>query len=146
MKIQFFVEGKPEPGGSKRAFYVPKLKRAVVTDDNPKAKDWKALVKAVARKNYLGDPLGCALRVFCLFTVARPKHHYRTGKKSHLLRDNAPQYPTTKPDGTKLFRSTEDALTGVIWDDDAQVVSQTIQKRYAELGKPTGAYLIIEEA
>lgn len=143
MKLKFFVEGKPEPGGSKKIVRIGPNYR--IADANDKAKDWKEDVKKIARRIYEGEPLSCALRVFCLFSVARPKSHYRTGKNSHLLRENAPKHPTTKPDGTKLFRSTEDALTGVIWVDDAQVVSQTVQKRYAELGEPLGASLIIEE-
>ena len=37
-----------------------------------------------------------------------------------------------KPDVLKLARSTEDALTGLIWMDDAQVWEMQILKRYSE--------------
>jgi len=33
----------------------------------------------------------------------------------------------------KLARAVEDALTGVIWADDAQIVDEVIRKRY---GRP----------
>jgi Holliday junction resolvase RusA-like endonuclease len=39
--------------------------------------------------------------------------------------------PVVMPDATKLLRGLEDALTGVVWHDDAQIVSQHVEKRYA---------------
>jgi Holliday junction resolvase RusA-like endonuclease len=49
------------------------------------------------------------------------------------LKPNAPKYPTTRPDALKLARAAEDALTGIIWTDDAVTVDLTIKKRYGEL-------------
>ena len=40
--------------------------------------------------------------------------------------------PVVKPDLSKLLRSTEDALTGVLWADDCQVVRAHISKEYHE--------------
>jgi len=40
-------------------------------------------------------------------------------------------FPASRPDLTKLIRSVEDALTGILWRDDAQVISQVALKRYA---------------
>lgn len=135
-RITFFVPGKAQPGGSKR-FYG----KGRVVDDNPKAANWKNLVALVARQETDGTLLHGPLSVTCIFHIVRPKNHYRTGKNAHILRDDAPPYPITKPDATKLWRSTEDALTGVIWNDDAQVVEQIISKIYS----PTpGAHIAIE--
>ena len=64
--------------------------------------------------------------------MPRPKGHYRTGKNALILRKNAPEHPTTKPDATKLLRSTEDALTGILWKDDAQIWCQNVTKTYGE--------------
>lgn len=129
--ITFFVPGKPEPGGSKRGFVVKG--RAILTDANKNVAGWKQDVKAFAAQTYKGDLLDGALEVQMIFFLERPKSHYRTGKNSHLLRDDAPKYPTSKPDATKLCRSTEDALTGVVWTDDARIVNQLNAKRF---GKP----------
>lgn len=139
IRISFFVSGTPQPGGSKRAFI--RGKRAVVVDDNPKSNGWKADVKTAAEAAWQGQLLDEPLRVTCIFFQLRPKSHYRTGKNSHLLREDAPQFPTTKPDATKLFRSTEDAMTGVIYTDDAAIVAQHIFKRY---GPKPGARITIE--
>ncbi len=37
-----------------------------------------------------------------------------------------------KPDATKLVRALEDALTRIVWKDDAQVVTQVVHKRFGE--------------
>jgi crossover junction endodeoxyribonuclease RusA len=57
-----------------------------------------------------------------VFSFARPKSHYRTGRNAHLLRDGIPGQPMSAPDLSKLARATEDALTDAgVWTDDARV-------------------------
>jgi Holliday junction resolvase RusA-like endonuclease len=129
--IEFFVPGKAQPGGSKKAFYIPSLGRPVVTEANAKAAGWKQDVKVFAKQAYDGPLITGAVRVQCIFHVERPKGHYGSGKNAGQVKASAPQYPTSKPDSTKLFRSTEDAITGVIWKDDAQVVEQVVSKIYS---------------
>jgi crossover junction endodeoxyribonuclease RusA len=73
------------------------------------------------------------------FRLPRPKGHY--GVKG--LRPSAPPYPVTKPDLTKLLRALEDALKGLAWRDDSQVVAQRITKDYTD-GAP-GAHVRIVE-
>lgn len=127
--LAFTVHGTPEPAGSKKA--VPMGRgpgaRWGVVDANPKAKGWKGKVEQVAGEVMAGRPLLTGpLELRCAFYRARPKGHF--GKRG--LRDAAPPYPTTKPDTTKLLRGVEDALTGVVWHDDAQVVVQIVCKLY----------------
>lgn len=140
--IEFFVHGEPKPSGSKRGFYVAKLKRVVITDDNKRSRDWKTDVQqsAIAHRN--GGLLEGALKLTVVFFVLRPKSHYRTGNYSAILRDNAPDFPCKKPDCTKLVRCVEDALNQVLWRDDSQVVTQSITKRY---GNEPGALVRISE-
>jgi Holliday junction resolvase RusA-like endonuclease len=40
--------------------------------------------------------------------------------------------PTVKPDLSKLYRAAEDAMTGIVFVDDAQVVEATVRKVYGE--------------
>ena len=40
------------------------------------------------------------------------------------------QHPSVKPDLSKLIRSTEDAMTGILYADDAQVVDIRSRKHY----------------
>lgn len=134
--ISFFVHGTPQPAGSKRAFVLKKAGaytgRAIVTDANPRSKDWKTDVRREAERNYQGEPWDCPISLVLEFFVARPKGHFGTGKNANILKSSAQPFPTSKPDATKLCRGVEDALTGLAWVDDAQIVTQRITKRYAD--------------
>lgn len=137
--ISLVFHGHPQPGGSKRA--VGRGKFTSIIDANPKAATWKESAAWQARQQYRGDPLTGPLRVRFTFYRARPKGHFRTGRHSESLRPSAPRYPATKPDATKLVRALEDALTGVVWQDDARIVEQTAVKTW---GIP-GALVEVEE-
>lgn len=123
--IAFVVHGHPEPAGSKRS--VPMGQRWGVIDANPKSKGWKLIVEQVAGEVMAGRPLlQGALELRLTFYVQRPKGHH--GKKGLL--PSAPAYPMVKPDVLKLARGVEDALTGVVYRDDAQIVDEVLAKRY----------------
>ncbi len=51
--------------------------------------------------------------------------------------------PTAKPDSDKLARSACDAMTGILWNDDSQVVSVCAEKRIARIGETPGCHLHI---
>lgn len=130
--IEVWVPGLPAPAGSKKGFYVKKIKRVVITDDCKRSKPWMATVKHFAFAAW-GDrpPLEGAVRLEVVFRLPRPKGHYRSGRNASQVRPSAPLYPMVKPDATKLLRAVEDALTGILWRDDAQVVHQTVEKVYS---------------
>lgn len=121
--IDITVHGKPEPAGSKKAFVITdkgKTKaRAVVVDANTKSTVWKASVARQALEQYEDAPLEGPLAVAFIFFLTKPKSVKR-------------EKPSVRPDLTKLIRAVEDALTGVIWKDDAQIVRQTASKDYTE--------------
>lgn len=130
---EFTVYGIPQPGGSKKGFIVrPKGKkpRVVITDDNEeKVKPWRNNVEAVASELIGERPMFAGpLMLVAEFYVPRPKGHYGT----YGVRRSAPRYPVTRPDATKLLRPLEDALTGILWQNDAQIVEQIVRKRYGE--------------
>jgi Holliday junction resolvase RusA-like endonuclease len=66
------------------------------------------------------------------FCFARPKSHYGTGKRSNILKPSAPLCHIQKPDRTKLLRCIEDAFKGVLWEDDSQVISGAVSKRWGK--------------
>lgn len=141
--LQFQVPGIPAPGGSKRFVgFGKKTGRAILIDaGGQKNKDWRNAVMWAGREAIGQQPLFTGpLHVTMRFLMPRPKGHFRTNGD---LKPNAPNFPTTKPDALKLARSTEDALTGVAWNDDAQTVSLEIHKCYVGAGEAPGARIHI---
>lgn len=139
-EITFWVPGNPKPAGSKRGFVNRKTGGVIITDACKKTKPWQADVKVMAYGAMKGEPLmDGPLELIVVFQQTRPKHHYRTGKNANILRDDAPKFPISAPDATKLVRAVEDGMTGVVWKDDALVVDQLVRKRYG----PPGALITV---
>lgn len=127
--IDLFIPGIAKPAGSKRGFLNRHTGRVAVVDACAKSKDWKTDVKAGAMAAYDGELLTGPLRLDVRFVMQRPKSHRRSNGE---LKPNAPLYHTSKPDATKLLRAVEDALTGVVWCDDAQIAIQHVTKVYGD--------------
>lgn len=68
------------------------------------------------------------------FTVfrLRPKGHHGSGRNAGVLKESAPAFPTARPDVDKHARAIMDALHGVVWRDDSQVVEVLGRKRFGE--------------
>jgi Holliday junction resolvase RusA-like endonuclease len=127
MTITIRVDGVPQPKGSMKGFVVRTRagkSRAVVTEDNKRTRPWASLIRAAAIDACASPdivfPRDVPVRLSVLFTLPRPV--------SLPKRVTA---PTKKPDLDKLTRAAKDALTGVVWQDDSQVVELTVRKRYA---------------
>jgi Holliday junction resolvase RusA-like endonuclease len=136
--LRIVAIGTPRPQGSKKAFYNAKLGRALIVDDNDaKLRTWRqdvvaAAVAAIRAAHFTRAVAHTPIDVAITFMMPRPKGHWRTGRNAHLLRDDAPKRPTTKPDGDKLTRATLDALRDAgVYVDDAQVVDQSFRKVWA---------------
>ncbi|MEA2495595.1 MAG: hypothetical protein QOJ29_3506 [Thermoleophilaceae bacterium] len=124
-------EQSPAPAGSKRAFQHPRTGRIMVTDASKGSKPWQAEVRAAAAARFNGGGLiTTPVRVEFVFYKPRPAGHYGTGRNAGTLKGSAPPFPATRPDVLKLARGVEDALTGIVWRDDAQIVSEHLEKRY----------------
>lgn len=132
--ISFRVDGVPATAGSKRAFPFKRKDGTLgvnVTHDNKRSRPWMAAVASAARDAYQGELLRGPLELGVTFSFARPKGHMRTGSRAGEVRDSAPEYPAVKPDLSKLVRAVEDALRGVIFNDDAQIVDLRAGKEYS---------------
>jgi Holliday junction resolvase RusA-like endonuclease len=134
---EFTVYGVAKTAGSKKGFYNPKAKRVIITDDTGEAgKSWRAAVQDAARPHFTVDgvlfPVEGALEIEIVFYRARPKGHYGSGRNARFVKDNVSAHPITKPDVDKMSRAILDALSKVAYGDDAQIVSKTVSKRYAE--------------
>jgi Holliday junction resolvase RusA-like endonuclease len=150
--VEITVHGSPEPGGSKTAWPLPNrhyrkgqpaaMRFLHASDGRPiinvadanekKVKPWRKAVGAACSEQYRGALLDGPLLVEMTFFVHRPASHYGTGANARKLKPSAPCYPTVRPDALKLARPVEDALTGILWTDDARTVDLVAHKRYVE--------------
>lgn len=137
--ISFYVPGTPKPAGSKRAIMNRFSGKAYVIDACEKSRDWKTTVAQVASDAYKGDLLTEPIELQIVFLFDRPQSHWGANGK---LRAKAPAHKNTKPDLTKIIRAAEDALTGIIWRDDSQVVEIIARKAFTEKWR-SGAYISI---
>ena len=139
--IEFFVPGVPVPKGSTRAFVVKG--RAITTATNAaEQRAWQGSI-AIAAQQAGVTPMVGPVELVCWFVFPRPKGHYRMGKHAGKLRDDAPTLVDGRPDGDKLDRAVRDALTGVVYRDDAQVAIWSGGKRYASPGEVAGVHIRI---
>ena len=143
--LTFFVSGIPAPGGSKRFVGFGKnTGRAILIDAaGERNKNWRAVVALAGKQAMEQRPLwqGVPLRVKMDFVMNRPQGHFNS---KGALKPSAPFYHTKKPDALKLSRSTEDALTGIAWVDDASTAMLEVSKVYAGPGESTGCKITIQ--
>lgn len=136
MILTFFAPGVPAPQGSKRIGRNRRTGRAILIESSEAVKPWRAAVAAaalearnLARSAVRSGPMAVVLE----FVMPRPKRVTRPACD-------------VKPDVDKLQRSTLDALSGVLFHDDAQVVKITASKRYARASgiENPGALITVE--
>lgn len=142
--INFVVPGVPAPGGSKKAFIVRTKSGALrsnIVDDAVRNAPWRSLVSVVARQAMKGlPPFHGPIKLDVEFRMPRAKHHYR---KNGALTGSAPRDHTKKPDRTKLLRALEDALSGIVWCDDTQVIGGEVSKRFVGYDEAPGAAVTV---
>ncbi len=128
-RIQFKVPGIAIPQGSMKAG-VTKAGKPFLRSDNPNLKEWRNRIAWVAQTQRRGlfFAKGEAVRVGIGFFLPRPVS----------LPKRVRQH-TVRPDIDKLERAVFDALTGVLWHDDSQVVESWKRKAYGV----EGVYVVI---
>lgn len=137
MIVGFFVPGIPAPQGSKRH-----LGNGVMVESSKRVKPWRADIRAEALR-HLGRPYDGPVSVDVMFVFPRPKRHLGTGRNAGIVLPSAPALHTQKPDLDKLLRAVGDALTGVAYRDDSQIVALHSWKRWAEPGERFGASITV---
>lgn len=136
--LRFFVEGRPQTAGSKTAFTNPKTGKAIVTEsgDRNAKKAWREDLREAARRAIESSgrewPTVAACEVEFVFHRRRPKGHFGSGRNAGVVKASAPAHPTSRPDVLKLARAAEDALTGIVWHDDAAIVDERLRKVWGD--------------
>lgn len=130
-ELRFTVLGKPQPQGSMKAFVV--AGKARLTSDNAKLRSWRQDVGLAALHARPDGGLFAErhvpVSVHYLFVMAPP---------AKLPKGRTE--PVVKPDASKLIRAAEDAMTGIIYHDDAQITLTTARKVY---GLPARTVVVV---
>lgn len=127
IEFSLFVPGRPAPQGSK-----DHVGNGIMVESSKAVAPWRTLVAWSAAKEWHRAPLLQAVYLQLEFVMPRPA---RTPKQTP---------PAIKrPDVDKLERAIFDALTGVCWKDDSQVVDAHATKRIAEIDELPGVHIVI---
>lgn len=141
-RVEFTVLGLPAPQGSKT--FVPTAAGGRSKESNEaKLKPWRAAVTAAAHEAMDGRQLRTGpLELRVTFVFPRLATHFGTGRNAGRLKPSAPLYVRVRPDVDKLMRAIGDALTGVVFRDDGQIVIAHLEKHY---GDPPCAHVVVDE-
>jgi len=128
------------PCGHRNCWHGRVARSRVTHDDDGKMKAWRETAAVYARNAMVAVRWPCrpafaeaeAVVFGVVFDLVRPKGHYLPGGALSAEGKRFP-YPTREHSGDadKLLRAINDALTGVLWPTDAQVIAPWPYKRWA---------------
>lgn len=123
--IEFTVYGNPVAQGRPKFTTVGGFARAY---DPKKSRDYKDYVRIAAADHAPLELLEGPLAVMIIAYRPIPKSF---SKKKAAAAEAGEIYPTTKPDADNYLKGVKDALKGIMWVDDSQVVDVYARKRYS---------------
>ena len=132
MEITFDVIGRPAPQGSKKSIGNNRF-----VESSKFLPAWRNAVRIAAEEavtSSMWARVSGPVELEVMFYLDRP---------SSIPATKRPQ-PTVPPDLDKLIRGVGDALTGVVYDDDSQVIRCLAWKVYADTRVP-GAFIRVNE-
>jgi crossover junction endodeoxyribonuclease RusA len=136
MPYSFIVPGTAAPQGSKR------LLGKVMVESSSRVHPWRSDVRTTALQNKPHDwTMAGPVAVELVFWFPRPASHYGNKAGISYLKPTAPIEPISSRVGDldKLCRAILDALTGVAYLDDRQVVELDARKAYL-MGRDAAPY------
>lgn len=119
----FTVDGVPVAQGR------PRFAAAgghVIAYDPPKSKDYKRLIGYLAKRHAPIEPVLGPVRFSLKIFLPIPKS---CSKEKHRQAEQGIIRPTKKPDVSNILKGVEDALKGIFYKDDSQIVE------YGVIGK-----------
>ena len=136
MQIEFTIAGEPQGQGRPRFARQGKF---VHTYDPPKSKEYKAKVAQSFQRAYSGKPLTKPVKITIRAVFGVPKSYSKARTKACL---QCLEWPTKKPDTDNIEKGIYDALNGLAYEDDKQIVMTNTVKIY---GPEAKVEVIIEE-
>ncbi|WP_225047434.1 RusA family crossover junction endodeoxyribonuclease [Lacticaseibacillus kribbianus] len=138
-RYRIVVPGEPVAQGRPRVYRTPRGVRGV---DPAKSRQYKALVSQQAQRQWHGEPLSGPLAV----NVTIYRSIQQSGSKRLKMAKHAGTVrPIVKPDADNYYKAVSDALTGIVWEDDNQIVTITVAKYYDDGGGPRAEITVEDE-
>lgn len=123
--IFFTVPGQPQGKGRARAF----VRNGHVAHYTPeKTRSYEGVITALALEAMHGRaPSNAPLQLDLILWFEVPDSWPKWKRDAALA---GTVVPTTKPDADNVTKAVKDALNGVVWRDDCQVVRMSVAKKY----------------
>ena len=121
--IQFLIRIKPKPQQRHR-----NNGRFQYDPSKSDKKDFILLSKQYAPPKPITD----IVEIDITFCYKRPASHFRTKNKEKILKDSLPFFKVGRPDVDNLAKFYLDAMQGIFYKDDSQVVSLHGRKVYGK--------------
>ena len=124
-EIEFEVDGEPVGKGRPR---FARRGAFVSTYTAPKTKAYEdSIIEVVKQKMYPNDPIEGPCSVNMILYVGIPKSYSK--KRTQACMDGE-EMPMKKPDLDNVAKAFLDAMNGIVYKDDVQVMRLVVQKVY----------------
>ena len=128
-QIKFTIPGEPCAQGRPRFSTLSGYVKAI---DPAKSRNQKAFIKYLAttatkQQGWVYTYLPIHVEIIAYMGIPKSK-----SKKWRTAAICGRERPTKKPDVDNLFKLVTDALSGILYNDDKQIVSCRVQKWYSE--------------
>jgi len=126
--IYLQVPGEPQGKQRARTFYDRRVGR-VVSKTPEKTKNYETFIRELFAVKYEGfTPLAGAVKIRLNIYRGIPRS---TSRKQAEKMEATLVRPTTKPDCSNVLKAVEDALNGLAFRDDSQIVDEHVWKYYS---------------
>ena len=120
-----------DPVGKQRARYA-KRGNFVHAYTPDKTRTYEFLIKEAGIEAMgSSEPLETPVSLYLYIRLPIPKSYSKKRTEACL---SGLEQPTKKPDSSNILKSVEDALNGVVYKDDCQIINHHITKVYASQG------------
>ena len=137
LQIEFTVPGDPRGKGRPRFSRVGKFTK---TYTDPKTRMYEEKIASAARlATFPHEPLETPVAVYMEINVPIPTSYSKKRKEACLL---GFEMPCKKPDIDNCAKGVLDAMNGIIYKDDVQVIRLSLQKHYST---EPGVYIMVRE-
>jgi Holliday junction resolvase RusA-like endonuclease len=137
MKIEFNVPAVPVAQPRARATAINGMARMYEAKKSHPIHEFKATCRMACDSAFRKAPLTGPLHVMLEFLFPRP------AAKQWKSRAMVREWKTTKPDVDNLAKAVFDALNGIMWADDSQIVTCSVGKMIASGDEQPGVKVTV---